>query len=149
MQLSLKTNATFSFFLLRINATFVENKCNSLIFLLQQKLALLITLITARFFNFCDFFICSCNMCTCGLSSSPIACPHHLCYADVYCVSGFFVVLFFAQKKKIQIQTWMLKTKFVSNHNAKQLQNSLGTASPNVNSKKWSISWWTPNQKMA
>jgi len=31
--------------LLRINATFVENKCNFLTFLLQQKLALLITII--------------------------------------------------------------------------------------------------------
>ena len=53
MQLShflLRTNATFVenkrnflIFLLRIIATFVENKCNFLIFLLQQKLALLIT----------------------------------------------------------------------------------------------------------
>jgi len=29
--------------LLRINATFVENKCNFLTFLLQQKLALVMT----------------------------------------------------------------------------------------------------------
>jgi len=52
MQLShflLRTNATFVenkrnflIFLLRIIATFVENKCNFLIFLLQQKLALII-----------------------------------------------------------------------------------------------------------
>ena len=48
---SLRINATFvenkcNFltFLLRINATFVENECNFLTFLLQQKLAVFITL---------------------------------------------------------------------------------------------------------
>jgi len=28
-------------------------------------------------------------------NSSPIACPHHLCYVDVYCVFLFFFIIFF------------------------------------------------------